>query len=88
MFRIEVEGNGVGGVLRLIGRVRHEHLEALAEKLAELGGRRSLDLNEVTLVDLQVVQFLAACEKEGIELKHCPPYVREWITGEMNNPTR
>ena len=41
-----------------------------------------LDLTEVTLVDLAAVQFLIRCENEGIELAHCPPYVREWIVRE------
>ncbi len=41
-----------------------------------------LDLEEVTLVDLDIVQFLARCEAGGVELLHCPPYVREWISRE------
>jgi hypothetical protein len=43
---------------------------------------RILDLSEVTLVDIEVVRFLTSCEDEGIELVHCPPYVREWIVRE------
>jgi len=42
----------------------------------------TLDLNEVTLVDLDVVQFLAGCGARGIDLLHCPPYIREWISRE------
>jgi hypothetical protein len=38
-----------------------------------------LDLEEVTLVDLEVVRFLDVCEAEGIALLHCSPYSREWI---------
>ena len=41
-----------------------------------------IDLEEVTLVDLDVVQFLARCEASGIELLHCSPYIREWISRE------
>ena len=44
--------------------------------------RKIIDLSEVTLVDLEVVQFLISCEDEGIELVQCPPYVREWILRE------
>jgi hypothetical protein len=87
VLKIEAEANGSGIVLRLIGRVRREHLEALAAKLTASEARPSLDLHEVTLVDLHVVQFLATCEKDGIELKHCPPYIREWIARETNFPT-
>ena len=42
--------------------------------------RKIIDLSEVTLVDLEVVQFLISCEDEGVELVQCPPYVREWIS--------
>jgi hypothetical protein len=40
------------------------------------------DLEEVTLIDLDIVQFLARCEAEGMQLLHCPPYIREWISRE------
>lgn len=43
---------------------------------------RTLDLSEVTLVDLGVIRFLINCEDEGIELVQCPPYVREWMLRE------
>ena len=33
---------------------------------------RSLDLTEVTLIDVEVVQFLLRCELEGIRLVGCP----------------
>jgi hypothetical protein len=41
-----------------------------------------IDLEEVTLVDLDVVQFLARCESAGTKLLHCSPYIREWISRE------
>jgi hypothetical protein len=45
--------------------------------------RTVLDLDEVTLVDVEVVRFLGTCEKEGTALLHCPPYIREWISREQ-----
>jgi hypothetical protein len=41
-----------------------------------------IDLAEVTLVDRDVVPFLAVCERKGIELKNCPRFLREWIAKE------
>ena len=41
-----------------------------------------LDLDEVTLVDVEVVRFLSDCEDEDIVLVHCPLFVREWIIRE------
>jgi hypothetical protein len=53
---------------------------------AQIGGNRPgivLDLEEVTLVDLDAVRFLSACQAEGVALLHCPPYIREWILREQ-----
>jgi anti-anti-sigma regulatory factor len=41
-----------------------------------------LDLKEVRLVDRDVVRFLAHLEMEGMKLKNCSAYVREWILRE------
>ena len=60
------------------------------EKLlrAEVSGRRIvLDLEDLTLVDQDVVSFFRNCEADGIELKNCPAYIREWITAN-GTPTK
>jgi hypothetical protein len=80
--RIEKDVDGQTTTIRLIGQVQAEHLDALKEQIESSGPRPLLDLDEVTLVDVQVVRFLGACEEEGTELLHCPPYVREWISRE------
>jgi hypothetical protein len=41
----------------------------------------ALDLKDLTLVDREVVHFLAQCETDKIALKNCPAYVRDWIDG-------
>jgi len=47
-----------------------------------------LDLEEVTLVDLDIVQFLARCEAGGMGLLHCAAYIREWISRENDRPAK
>jgi len=68
--------------VRLSGRLVASHQRALSEQIESSTGRIVLDLEEVTLVDLDMVQFLARCEEGGMELLHCPPYIREWISRE------
>jgi ABC-type transporter Mla MlaB component len=73
----------------LSGRIENRHLpqfKALVE--AEIHpGSVTLDLGEVTLVDMEAVAYLAACEAAGIELNHCPAYVRLWIDNtKRDNP--
>jgi hypothetical protein len=69
--------------LRLIGHLHAAHLEALQAQLERSGPGTVLDLDEVTLVDVEMVRFLGTCEQEGTELLHCPPYIREWISREQ-----
>jgi anti-anti-sigma regulatory factor len=72
-------------VFKLSGRMGAEDIGEL-EKLisAETSVRRVvLDLKDLTLVDQDVVNFLRRSEVDSIQLKNCPAYIREWITGEV-----
>jgi hypothetical protein len=55
-------------------------LQELIETEKRAKGRLALDLKDVTVVSLEVVRALAAAETNGIELRNCPAYVREWIS--------
>ena len=79
MLRIEKDCDGCVTRLRLSGRIQSDHIAWVQSAMSDGCARKILDLSEVTLVDLGVVRFLISCEDEGIELVHCPPYVREWI---------
>ena len=82
VFRIEKVSDGPDTVLRLSGRINSEHVQELKTQIDESAHRIVLDLEQVRVVDLDAVHFLAVCEAKGIELRHCPPYVREWILAE------
>ena len=82
-LKIEIDSDGQKTTIRLIGRLRVEHLEAVKEQMQSPGSRIVLDLDDVTLVDVHVVRFLGTCETAGTELLHCPPYIREWIAREQ-----
>jgi len=69
-LRIEKYSDGPSTTIRLIGRMQREHVEALKAQMKDSGPRIALDLNEVSLVDLDVVCFLAICQREGVELLH------------------
>jgi hypothetical protein len=70
--------------VRLIGRVQAEDLEEVAKQLATSGPGVVLELDEVTLVDVDAVRFLNKCATEGVRLVKCPPYIREWMSRERN----
>ena len=81
-FKIETAPDKDGTVIKLIGWLRSEHLPELRAKIATSGGHIALEMAEVTLVDVEAVRFLSACETQGIELRNCPAYIREWIARE------
>jgi hypothetical protein len=35
-------------------------------------------------VDVDAVRFLNRCEREGVRLVNCSPYIREWMIRERN----
>ncbi len=80
MLMIEKNSDGQATIIRLIGRLQSEHLAELRKQLERPNS--VLDLDEVTLVDVEVVRFLNVCERQGVELLHCPRYVREWMRRE------
>ena len=83
-IRIERETHRLKTMIRLSGRLRSKHLDALKTQLEGSQSRIVLDLNGVTLVDVEIVRFLNACEKSGVELLNCWPYIQEWMIREKD----
>jgi anti-anti-sigma regulatory factor len=81
-LRIEERSDAQRAVLRLSGRIRSRHLEQLKGEIDAHGASIALDLEDVTLVDVDAVRFLGTCEAGGIELLHCSSYIRDWILSE------
>jgi anti-anti-sigma regulatory factor len=83
MLKIQRSANG-DVVFTVSGRLDAESAANLSVMLAaEPAGRRLvLDLKDVTLVDREAVRILRAREGDGISLRNCPPYIREWIARE------
>ena len=84
-LRIETTPGEGCTTVRLIGRIQTEHLSELRAQLDAIGGSIVLDLGDVSLVNLDVVQFLSSCESEGIQLLNCPTYIRKWIERERQD---
>ena len=63
------------------GELTDDCAEELSALLASGGGERvSIELRDVTLVNLAAVKCLARAEVAGVALVSCPDYVRRWIT--------
>ena len=82
-LRIEKTIENGTATIRLIGRARSEHLDALGAEVQTCASRVvTIDLAEITNLDVEAVHFLSACELRGFYLINCPPFVREWIQRE------
>ena len=83
MLRIERSTNGQV-VFTLSGRMQTQDIEQVQQLLAvEAPGQRLMfNLRDVTLVNQDVVTFLAGCEAKGIKLESCPLHIRSWIDQE------
>jgi anti-anti-sigma regulatory factor len=83
-LKIERASPGHSTTIRLIGRMQAEHLNELKAQIKEGGSTIALDLEQVSLVDIDVVRFLGRCQAEGIRVLHCSPYIRDWINQERS----
>jgi anti-anti-sigma regulatory factor len=87
MLKIETLSVGRETILKVIGRLQSENLPELAAPVALHGAGAIIDLDEVTLVDVEVVRFLNRVESSGIRLTNCPAYIREWMSCERGHTT-
>jgi len=83
-YRIDRLSTEQGLVLFISGRLAEEDLELV--RMA-LDARRvvAIELEEVELVSRDAVKLLVEAEAQGIELRSCPTYIREWITNERES---
>jgi len=83
-FRIQRSEHREFLVLTLSGRIEAEHIGELT-RIIELQADRGniiMNLQQIRLADRDAVRFLARCEADGIRLKDCPAYIREWMERE------
>jgi hypothetical protein len=80
MLKIQRKANGEV-VLTVSGHLEADNVGELSALLAAEpeGQPVVLDLKDVVLVDRDAVRFLRERERDGMSLRNCPPYIREWI---------
>jgi hypothetical protein len=68
-------------VLVLSGRIEVSDLAQLEGLVEAERGSLVLDLKEVTVAGREAVTLLRRCEQDGVTIRHCPAYIRAWISG-------
>jgi anti-anti-sigma regulatory factor len=81
MLKIQRSSNGQV-VLALSGQIDDQDITELETQIRseEKGRSIVLDLKDLTLVSRDAIGFLEGCEADGVTLRNCAAYVREWIT--------
>ena len=83
-LRIVADIREDGTTVRLIGRMRAEHIAHVRAEIAASRAPATLDLDEVTLADVDAVRFFVAAERAGMILHRCAPFIREWMSREAD----
>ena len=81
MWKIERVAHEGVVVFALSGRIEGEQVAELQRLVAAEAAKQRivLDLHEVQLVDHDTVRFLVGCAADGMQLEHCPAYIRKWM---------
>jgi hypothetical protein len=72
-------------MLCISGRITEEAGNTLRALLEEEEAVVIIDLKDVLIVDREAIKLLAVCEANGVELRNCPAYIREWVTRETED---
>ena len=82
-LRIERASEGEREVIRLIGRLEQENLGTLETETRGSDQVICIDLRDVTLIDIHVVHYLIARQREGVSFQNIPAFVQEWMRREQ-----
>ena len=69
-------------ILHFSGQITEQDTDTLRASVEQNGNVVALDLGDILIVDRESIKLLALCQCNGLELRNCPAYIREWITRE------
>lgn len=69
-------------ILCISGQITGQYVDMLRDLLEQEKSAVAIDLKDVLRVDREAVKLLATRESNGVELRNCPAYIREWIRRE------
>lgn len=81
-LKIEKQAQRHGSIIKLIGQIQQDDLAGLKAEVENSNPMITLDLEEVSLVNVEAIRFLGDCETGGVKIQNCSPYIREWISRE------
>jgi len=70
-------------IIRLIGRIEQQDLGTLETQTRGSGQVICIDLRDVTLIDIHVVRYLIARQRDGALFENIPAFIQEWMRREQ-----
>jgi hypothetical protein len=67
-------------ILHFSGQITEQDTDTLRASVEQNSSVVALDLGDILIVDREAIKLLALCRSNGLELRNCPAYIREWIT--------
>jgi len=72
-------------ILHLSGQITEQDTDTLRASVEQNSNVVALDLGDILIVDREAIKLLALCQSNGLELRNCPAYIREWVTRERKS---
>jgi hypothetical protein len=82
-LRIERTSEGEREIIRLIGRIQQEDIGTLETQTRGSSQVLCIDLRDVTLIDIHVVRYLIARQRDGALFENIPAFIQEWMRREQ-----
>ena len=81
-LRIKPHCENHGTRICLCGELRYGELVNLRNEIDQFERPATLDLDEISTVDIDGIRFLNECQAQGIQVENCSSYIREWMLQE------
>jgi anti-anti-sigma regulatory factor len=79
-LRIERRLSEDGLVVQLIGEFDTEHLDEVQAQVNDATCPVVIDIGELTLISVDGIRFLNACQNNGTPIINASGYITEWMT--------
>ena len=79
-LRIERRRSEDGLVVQLIGEFDTEHLDEVQAQVNSASCPVVIDIGELTLISVDGIRFLNACQNNGTPIINASGYITEWMT--------
>jgi anti-anti-sigma regulatory factor len=79
-LKIETRRSADALIVQLIGEFDVEHLDEVKAQVNDAPCPVVVDIGELTLISVEGIRFLNACQENGMPIINASGYIAEWMT--------